>query len=230
MISNFGENKSKTLPNIDPQSVAREFDTAVRALPARNTPNVRKIRRRFSELVQGQNPDFILELVHTLIADYGYRGPAYELLAGHRVTFARLGAAEIEALGEGINSWWAVDSFARLVAGPAWLQGQIADDLIIRWAHSTDLWWRRAALVSTVALNVRSHGGTGDIARTLAICRLLVEDHEDMVVKALSWALRELVAHDPHAVEEFLQDHESVLAARVNREVRNKLTTGLKNP
>ena len=115
--------------------------------------------------------------------------------------------------------------------GPA--DDQIIRDLSLqpgRTGHETDLWWRRAALVSTVALNVRSHGGTGDIARTLAICRLLVEDHEDMVVKALSWALRELVAHDPHAVEEFLQDHESVLAARVNREVRNKLTTGLKNP
>jgi 3-methyladenine DNA glycosylase AlkD len=51
-----------------------------------------------------------------------------------------------------------------------------------------------------------------------------------MVVKALSWALRELVVHDPGAVRAFLQEHEAVLAARVKHEVRNKLTTGLKNP
>jgi 3-methyladenine DNA glycosylase AlkD len=51
-----------------------------------------------------------------------------------------------------------------------------------------------------------------------------------MVVKALSWALRELVVHDPDAVRAFLSEHEDVLAARVKREVRNKLTTGLKNP
>jgi 3-methyladenine DNA glycosylase AlkD len=51
-----------------------------------------------------------------------------------------------------------------------------------------------------------------------------------MVVKALSWALRELVVHDPAAVEAFLAQHEAVLAARVEREVRNKLETGLKNP
>lgn len=42
--------------------------------------------------------------------------------------------------------------------------------------------------------------------------------------------LRELVVHDPHAVSEFLNEHEQVLAARVKREVRNKLSTGLKNP
>jgi 3-methyladenine DNA glycosylase AlkD len=51
-----------------------------------------------------------------------------------------------------------------------------------------------------------------------------------MVVKALSWALRQLVVHDRDAVWSFLKEHDDVLAARVKREVRNKLTTGLKNP
>jgi 3-methyladenine DNA glycosylase AlkD len=59
---------------------------------------------------------------------------------------------------------------------------------------------------------------------------MLKEDRDDMVVKALSWALRELVVHDPTAVEEFISANEDVLAARVKREVRNKLETGLKNP
>jgi 3-methyladenine DNA glycosylase AlkD len=81
-----------------------------------------------------------------------------------------------------------------------------------------------------VAFNIRSQGGKGDVPRTLAICRLLVADHEDMVVKALSWALRELVYFDPPAVQRFLQQHEPVLAGRVKREVGTKLRTGLKNP
>jgi len=50
------------------------------------------------------------------------------------------------------------------------------------------------------------------------------------VVKAMSWALRALVAHDPGALQSFLDDYEDVLAARVKREVNNKLRTGLKNP
>ena len=55
----------------------------------------------------------------------------------------------------------------------------------------------------------------------------LVADHDDMVVKALSWALRTLVAWD--AVRRFLREHTDQLAARVKREVTNKLETGLKN-
>ena len=59
---------------------------------------------------------------------------------------------------------------------------------------------------------------------------MLAADHEDMVQKALSWALRELVWHDRGAVQHFLDAHDEHLAARVKREVRNKLTSGLKNP
>jgi len=64
----------------------------------------------------------------------------------------------------------------------------------------------------------------------LKICKLLANDHEDMIVKALSWALRELVVHDPQAVWGFLETYESVLAGRVRREVTNKLISGLKHP
>ena len=148
----------------------------------------------------------------------------------HPPAFGCLGEKELQELGQGINSWWTVDAFARTLAGPAWLAGQVSDDLIFKWAHSDDRWWRRAALVSTVALNVRSHGGYGDPPRTLRICRELVKDHDDMVVKALSWALRELAVHDPHAVQTFLDRYEADLAPLVKREVKHKLKTGLKNP
>ncbi len=39
-----------------------------------------------------------------------------------------------------------------------------------------------------------------DVKRTLAIYEMLAADDEDLVVKALSWALRELVVHDPGPV------------------------------
>ncbi|MCP4661176.1 MAG: DNA alkylation repair protein [bacterium] len=49
------------------------------------------------------------------------------------------------------------------------------------------------------------------------------------VVKALSWALRELAKRDPEAVREFLAEHRGTLAARVVRDLTDKLTTSLKN-
>ena len=79
-------------------------------------------------------------------------------------------------------------------------------------------------------LNKKRAGSTGDAARTLALCERLADDRDDMVVKAVSWALRALSERDPDAVRAFLDAHEDVLAAPVRREVRHKLETGLKNP
>jgi 3-methyladenine DNA glycosylase AlkD len=77
---------------------------------------------------------------------------------------------------------------------------------------------------------MKAQGGTGDADRTLEVCRLLVSDRNDMVVKALSWALRALAQREPEAVRRFLKEHAFSLAPRVLREVNNKLKTGLKNP
>ncbi len=214
----------------DVRLTAAAIDAEIRALPVQNTPNVRAIRRKYSRELKRADPQFVLDLVRELVDNYAYRGPAYELIQAHRAAFRSLGEAELQGLGRGINSWWSVDSFARTLAGPAWRAGQVPDRLIYEWALSEDRWWRRAALVSTVALNLRSQGGQGDVPRTLAVCRLLADDHDDMVVKALSWALRALVVPDPQAVHAFLAEHDAVLAARVKREVKSKLDTGLKNP
>jgi 3-methyladenine DNA glycosylase AlkD len=214
----------------DPKQVASKIDDEIRALPVRNAETMRAVRRRFSHALREASGAFVLDLARALREHHGYRWLGYELIRYHRAAFQSMGEAELEEFGQGIDSWGSVDSFARTLSGPAWLRGQVTDDLIHRWARTEDLWWRRAALVSTVALNVRSRGGMGDVPRTLAVCRLLVTDGEDMVVKAMSWALRELVVHDPDAVRAFLDEYEAVLAARVKREVRNKLETGLKNP
>jgi 3-methyladenine DNA glycosylase AlkD len=84
-----------------------------------------------------------------------------------------------------------------------------------------------------VPLNNRARGATspaGDAIRTLVVCRALAADRADMVVKALSWALRELARRDPQAVKAFMAEQGEALAPRVRREVGNKLRTGLKNP
>jgi 3-methyladenine DNA glycosylase AlkD len=212
------------------KALASKIDAQIRGLPRQNTPSVRAVRRQHSRALRAASPEFVLDLARELLETYAHRWVAYELIHSHVGAFQRIGAAELDELGRGMDSWWSVDAFARILAGPAWLQGQVPDALIYEWAHSEDRWWRRAALVSTVALNMRSQGGTGDIQRTMEVCRILVDDHDDMVAKAMSWALRALVPHHPRAVRAFLADYESRLAARVRREVRNKLTTGLKNP
>ena len=214
----------------DVKETASKMVAEIRTLPVRNTTNRRAVRREYSSRLSQSAPEFVLGVARELLRNHGQRGLACELIKAHKPAFRRIGEAELEEFGQGINSWNSVDTFALVLAGPAWLGGQVSDELIHRWARSEDRWWRRTALVTTVALNLRSRGGYGDVPRTLKICRLLVDDADDMVVKALSWALRALVMHDSDAVREFLSEYDDVLAARVKREVRNKLTTGLKNP
>jgi 3-methyladenine DNA glycosylase AlkD len=219
-----------TLDVTSPADLGTAFDAEHRALAVHITDTERAICRKYSALVRQAPAEYVLAFAHALLFTHGHRWQAYELIAGHNAAYKSLRADTLEALGQGIKSWWATDSFARTLSGPAWRDGLVADELIVKWARSPDLWWRRAALVSTVAFNIRSQGGKGDVPRTLSICRMLVADHEDMVVKGLSWALRELVYFDPQSVEGFLKEHEQVLAGRVKREVGSKLRTGLKNP
>lgn len=141
-----------------------------------------------------------------------------------------LSRTTLERLGRGMATWGDVDPFATYLSGPAWREGQLASDDIFDWAASGDRWWRRAALVSTVALNNTARGGTGDADRTLAVCDRLKADRDEMVVKAMSWALRALAAKEPERVDRYVRANEEALAARVIREVRNKLETGLKTP
>lgn len=157
-----------------------------------------------------------------------HRWVAYELVYHHGPALEALDIERVERLGRELGDWGAVDAFARYVAGPAWRLGGIDDADVRRWAAERDRWRRRAALVSTVPLNLRAAGGTGDARRTLDICGRLAGDRDDLVVKALSWALRELVQWDPGAVRAFLLANQAVLAPRVAREVDAKLETGRK--
>jgi 3-methyladenine DNA glycosylase AlkD len=215
------------LADLDPDALAAEIDREIRALPVRTVQPVRAVRRAWSRRLRPAPAEAVVALALALVG--AQRWVAYELVAHHPGGLERLGVEEVERLGRGMADWGSVDAFGCSVSGPVWRRGSLPDAVIHRWAASPDRWWRRAALVSTVPLNLRSRGGTGDPERTLDICGRLAADGDDMVVKALSWALRELIAWDPDGVRSFLEAHEGVLAARVRREVRSKLETGRKH-
>jgi 3-methyladenine DNA glycosylase AlkD len=216
----------------DTDRLVNELVAQISSLESPTTDNVRLVRREFSREHAGAPAEMIIELAVKLVdrSDFLLRFVAYELILHHKPALASLDAKKLERLGTGLDSWVAVDTFASYLSGPAWREGQVPDRLIAGWARSPDRWWRRAALVSTVPLNNKARGGSGDVERTLCICSILVKDRDEMVVKALSWALRELAKRDAKAVNEFIGLHETSLSARVLREVNNKLRTGLKNP
>jgi 3-methyladenine DNA glycosylase AlkD len=213
-------------------ALADEIAERLASMGASTTAELRQVRREFSRKLKGAAPHVLIELAGLLLdaSRMDHRFIAYELINHHPGALAHLNAWQLERLGRGIDSWGAVDCFAVYLSGPVWRERRVPTSLIHGWARSTDRWWRRAALVSTVPLNSKARGGTGDAYRTLQVCRLLEHDRDPMVAKALSWALRELAKRDPRAVREYLASRKQVLPALVLREVNNKLKTGVKNP
>jgi hypothetical protein len=214
---------------VDVDSLVSRALADVRALPARSIGPMRAIRVSLSRQLKPAAPAEVIAAAKLLKAR-GLDWFGWEVIHAHKPTLLSLDLATVEAMGEGMDSWYDTDGFGMMLAGPAWLHGQIADADVRRWARSPDMWWRRAALVATTGLNNKSRGGRGDAPRTLAIVEMLLDDREDLIVKAVSWALRMLAPWQPEAVRSFLRQHGDRVPARARREVRNKLETGVKNP
>ena len=217
---------------INVAEVVAEIRGELRALASPSTAEIREVRQRFSRRLAAASAADVVAVALALVdvPGFAHRFVGYELVAYHRAALASLGEAELETLARGMDSWEKVDTFGCYLAGPAWREGQVPDGVVHAWARSPDRWLRRAALVCTVALNIRARGGRGDAPRTLQVCEMLLRDRDDMVVKAMSWALRALSTQDRAAAADFLARHRAELAPRVVRELTNKLQTGLKNP
>jgi 3-methyladenine DNA glycosylase AlkD len=185
-------------------------------------------------LLKKQPGGTVLEFAVAMSADgrWESRLVACEVVATHAAAAASIGERHVNRMAKGLADWGTVDLFGVTILGPGWRERRVSEATIDRFARSPDRWRRRLALVATVPLNSKARGGKagGDSRRTLRICRRLVDDRDDMVVKALSWALRELAKRDAAAVERFMESHAERLAPRVRREVSNKLRTGLKTP
>jgi 3-methyladenine DNA glycosylase AlkD len=207
-----------------PDEVRRDLAS----LPRIDTPALRSLRRRYSKVLADESPKIVIQFVRSLLDGAGWaeRVVSWEVLAAHERAFDLLNDRLVEEMAHGLSDWGSVDLFGVTVLGQAWRAGLVTDSKILAWGRSQDRWRRRLALVATVPLNSRARGGTGDAWKTLRVCRLLLGDSDDMVVKAMSWSLRELVKQDPKAVEEFLRKEENRLSSRVKREVLNKLRTG----
>jgi hypothetical protein len=81
---------------MDAKKVASEIDVEIRALPHRNIPSVRAVRRKYSQMLKQTSAVFMLELARTLFKEYGYRWVTYELIQNHHAAFRCIGEAELE--------------------------------------------------------------------------------------------------------------------------------------
>lgn len=84
-----------------------------------------------------------------------------------------------------INNWDLVDS-----------------SILYELAQSTQMWERRIAIIST-AYFIRNN----QFKETLKLAKILLNDKEDLIHKAVGWMLREVGKRDKETEEKFLHQH-----------------------
>ena len=101
-----------------------------------------------------------------------------------------------------INNWDLVDLSAHYILGKAIYDGIQEKIILDTLAHSPILWERRVAIISTFYFIHK-----GNIDDTLRLSKILLTDTEDLMHKAVGWALREAWKKQPQIVGQFLIDN-----------------------
>ncbi len=100
-----------------------------------------------------------------------------------------------------VNNWDLVDSSAEHIAG-AWLAEIDNKEPLYNLAASDSCWERRISIISTFYFIKHK-----DFSDSLKISRMLLDDREDLVQKAVGWMLREIGKRDIDIEREFIKKH-----------------------
>ena len=120
-----------------------------------------------------------------------------------------------------INNWDLVDVSAEHIAG-AYLR-QRSRSPLYTLAGSVLLWERRIAVMSTF-----HYIKQGEFAETLKLARILLNDREDLIHKAVGWMLREIGKRDRSSEEMFLKTHYKTMPRTMLRYAIEKFPEGVR--
>ncbi len=206
------------------------FPTSQRVIGVPN-PQLREVIKEVRDRFKPWNEQEWIALCKVLVLEdiFECQVIAFEMIAGDKKLLNVLVYKDLIALWQNLDNWASVDHFSVCIYGVLWGKGVVQDHHIDSLLKSENYWDRRVAVVSTVALNLKSRGGKGDTPRTLAVCERVVDERQPMIWKALSWALRELSKRDSEAVWDFLEKFESRMSKQAVREISHKLEFGTKN-
>jgi len=102
-----------------------------------------------------------------------------------------------------VNGWDLVDVSALHIVGGHFLDRRGAERRVLeRLASSPSVWERRIAIMATFAF-IRA----GQYDDTLRLARVLPDDEQDLIHKAVGWMLREVGKRDEELLVGFLQQH-----------------------
>lgn len=169
---------------------------------------VRGIEKEVSQLVrQAWTVEQAIAFCDLMVRDPHLEAKAvgFLLLGRYRRDFER-------GLLENVYSWiaagccpnWAtIDGLAPRLITPLLLQYPDLAGQVMRWTSSSDIWLRRAALVTFVPLARKGNL----LDQSYSAAQAVLGDREDLIHKACGWLLRECGRTDMPRLERFLLRH-----------------------
>ncbi|MFZ3102668.1 MAG: DNA alkylation repair protein [Desulfitobacteriaceae bacterium] len=120
-----------------------------------------------------------------------------------------------------VNNWDLVDSSADKILGPYFFAKD--KELLYNFAHSSDLWKQRIAIISTFYFIKKDH-----FQDTLDIAKILLNHKHDLIHKAVGWMLREIGNRKFNIEYDFLKDNYKDMPRTMLRYAIEKFEPGLR--
>jgi 3-methyladenine DNA glycosylase AlkD len=185
-------------------------------------PKIRRVAKKSKELVEAD----ILEL---LKSEWNEERLLALMIIDRRFRFAKADKKMhwvdlyLENL-KAVNNWNLVDASADKILGEYTLLDPSYEQKLIDFATSFDLWERRIAIVSTLALMKRNRSDL-----TYKIAFILLNDKEDLIQKATGWMLREAGRRvNENELVEYLRTNKKFMPRTMLRYAIERLSDELK--
>jgi len=166
-------------------------------LLAINTPNLRKICKKYKQMPEAE----IIELLHSPVHDYRFAGLILlrEQYSARNDKSKNIYLANLEAA----NNWDLVDESAPNILGRWCYENKDENILHELNSHKDQLWHKRISIVAYLYFYRKKALGDG-----LSIINQSLEDQHPLIQKACGWMLRNIYAKvDKHLVESYIIDN-----------------------
>ncbi len=127
-----------------------------------------------------------------------------------------------------VNTWGKCDAYCYRVLNPMIEKYSDLYDNIVKWAHSSATYVKRASLVCFI-ISKSDFLVDYDIQKIISICDILKEDRHIHVQKGLGWLLKYSFLTYPTEVEQYLKDNVSVLSRTTFRYALEKMPKDLRD-
>ena len=161
-------------------------------------PDIRRIAKKFSQEISLQE---LTELI---------RNPIHEVrLCALIILVNKYNKEEPDRIYHyylkhlnSVNNWDLVDTSAPHIIGDYLYKNPEKSKILFEFSSSENLWVRRISIVSTFAF-IKNN----EFNKTLEIAKLLLNDHHDLIHKAVGWMLREIYKRDEGLIKRFLRQN-----------------------